>query len=72
MFLGLAEDWDCLLSIEEAGIAGFEWRYVTVFDEGSILAAIPLFLCDYALDTTLEDSVVRRAVRRIRSRFRGF
>jgi predicted N-acyltransferase len=71
-FPGLAEDHDCLLSIEEAGIAGFEWRYITVVDNGSLLAAMPMFLCDYALDTTLEDSVVRRAVRRIRSRFRSF
>jgi predicted N-acyltransferase len=71
-FPNLAEDYDCLLSIEEAGIAGFEWRYITVIDNGIVLAAMPMFLCDYALDTTLEDGAVRRAVRRIRRRFPGF
>lgn len=71
-FPNLVEDYDCLLSIEEAGIAGFEWRYITVVDNGIVLAAMPMFLCDYALDTTLEDGAVRRAVRRIRRWFPGF
>ncbi|MDL2399643.1 GNAT family N-acetyltransferase [Rhizobium mayense] len=66
------EDYDCLLAIEEAGIAGFEWRYITVVEDGRVSAAMPAFLCPYALDTTLEDGFLRKVVRRIRQRFPGF
>ncbi|WFU08639.1 GNAT family N-acetyltransferase [Rhizobium sp. CB3090] len=66
------EDFDCLLSIEEAGIAGFEWRYITVVEDGRVSAAMPAFLCPYALDTTLEEGALRRMVRRVRQRFPGF
>ncbi|AYG60906.1 GNAT family N-acetyltransferase [Rhizobium jaguaris] len=66
------EDYDCLLAIEEAGIEGFEWRYITVVEDGRVSAAMPAFLCPYALDTTLEEGALRRAVRRVRQRFPGF
>ncbi|TCL71788.1 GNAT family N-acetyltransferase [Rhizobium sp. BK251] len=66
------EDYDCLLAIEEAGIAGFEWRYVTVTENGRICAAMPAFLCRYALDTTMDEGMPRRLVRRIRKAFPRF
>lgn len=40
-FAGEVEDYDCLLAIEEAGIAGFAFRYVTVVENGRLLAAMP-------------------------------
>jgi hypothetical protein len=71
-FPGHVEDYDCLLAIEEAGLTGFEWRYVTLVENGRVLAAMPFFICPYMLDTTLEDGLVRRTVRRIRQRFPRF
>ncbi|NTF82741.1 GNAT family N-acetyltransferase [Rhizobium rhizogenes] len=71
-FRGQVEDYDCLLAIEEADIDGFEWRYITIVEDGRVSAAMPVFLCPYALDTTLEDGRLRKAVRRIRQRFSGF
>ena len=71
-FHGQVEDYDCLLAIEEAGIDGFEWRYITVVEDGRVSAAMPVFLCPYVLDTTLEDGRLRRAMRRVRQRFPGF
>lgn len=71
-FVDQVEDYDCLLAIEEAGITGFEWRYVTVVENGRICAAMPAFLCDYALDTTLEDGMPRRLLRRVRKLFPRF
>ncbi|MFS8045239.1 GNAT family N-acetyltransferase [Rhizobium sp. BR 314] len=66
------EDYDYLLTIEEAGIAGFEWRYITVVEDGRVSAAMPAFLCLYALDTTLEEGGLRRAVRRVQGIFPKF
>jgi len=71
-FQGQVEDYDYLLTVEEAGIAGFEWRYITVVEDGRISAAMPAFLCLYALDTTLEEGAVRRAVRRVQRLFPNF
>lgn len=71
-FHGHVEDYDCLLAIEDAGIGDFEWRYLTVTENGKISAAIPAFLCPYPLDTTLEDGVARRLIRRMRRHVSGF
>ncbi|QKK33361.1 GNAT family N-acetyltransferase (plasmid) [Rhizobium indicum] len=66
------ETYDYLLVVEEAGIEGFDWRYVVVRECGEIVAAMPAFLCRYALETTLEAGRIRRAVEKIRSTFNGF
>ncbi|CAN7458360.1 GNAT family N-acetyltransferase [Rhizobium rhizogenes] len=71
-FRGQVEDYDCLLAIEGAGIDGFDWRYITIVEDGRVSAAMPVFLCPYALDTTLEDGRLRRAVRGARRHFPGF
>lgn len=47
------ESYDYLLAVEEAGLPGFAWRYVLVEDAGELVAAAPIFLTDYALETTL-------------------
>jgi len=71
-FPGQVEDYDCLLAIEEAGLEGFEWRYITLKEGGRVSAAVPAFLCLYALDTTLDEGFLRRSVRRVQRRFPGF
>ena len=53
-FPGELEDYDYLLATEEAGISGFAWRYVIASQLGVVCAAMPFFLTDYALDTTLD------------------
>ena len=52
-FPGKLEDYDYLLAVEQAGLAGFDWRYVVVEEYGKIVAATPGFLTAYALDSTL-------------------
>ncbi|MBS0360337.1 MAG: GNAT family N-acetyltransferase [Proteobacteria bacterium] len=47
------ESYDYLMAVEEAGLPGFAWRYVLVEDGNELLAAAPVFLTDYALETTL-------------------
>jgi len=71
-FSGELEDYDYLLAVEEAGIVGFSWRYVRVEENGRVLAAMPAFLTDYCLDTTLAEGALRGGVRRIRQRFSRF
>lgn len=66
------EDYHYLLAIEEAGITGFAWRYVIIEEHGRVIAASPAFLTDYALDTTLDEGKLRRAIRRLRQRFCSF
>jgi predicted N-acyltransferase len=52
-FPGELEDYAYFLVTEQAGIAGFQFYYLTVVDQGIILAATTLFLTEYALATTL-------------------
>ncbi len=52
---GEIEDYDYLLTVEAAGIEGFQWRYITLVHGGQVIAAMPAFLTDYRLDTTLEE-----------------
>jgi predicted N-acyltransferase len=71
-FPGEVETYDYLLAVEEAGIEGFEWRYAVVREDDEIVAAMPAFLCSYALETTLEAGRFRRVVESIRRIFSGF
>lgn len=65
-FAGEIESYDYLTAIERAGIEGFSWRYVTVVDADTIVAAAPAFLTDYPLDTTLTGAA-KRVVHGIRN-----
>ncbi|GAA3070945.1 hypothetical protein GCM10010520_18060 [Rhizobium viscosum] len=71
-FPGEVETYDYLLAVEEAGIDGFEWRYAVVCEDDEIVAAMPAFLCRYALETTLAAGRFRRTVEGIRRIFSGF
>lgn len=48
------ESYDYLMAIEESAIAGFSFRYLTVWKSGLLESVAPLFLNDYSLDTTLQ------------------
>lgn len=53
-FAGVAEDYDYLMTVEQADIKGFAWRYVTLWEGKMLVAAMPMFISDYELDTTLQ------------------
>ena len=47
------ESYDYLRAVEDAGLPDFAWRYVLIEADGELRAAAPVFLTDYALETTL-------------------
>lgn len=53
LFPGELESYDYLMAVEAAGLEGFRWRYAVVTDDDRLLAAAPVFLTAYALETTL-------------------
>jgi hypothetical protein len=55
-FPGRLEGFDYLAAVEAAGLAGFQFRYLTVWEAGRPVAAVPAFFTDYSLDTTLTDA----------------
>lgn len=71
-FPGEPEAYDYLLTVETAGISGFEWCYATVYEGGHLVAAMPAFITRYALDTTLEAGRVRAVIGRLRRIFPRF
>jgi predicted N-acyltransferase len=71
-FPGEIENYDYLLAVEEAGMEGFAWRYVALFENGRMIAAMPLFLTDYQLETTVELKSLFRLTKRIRRHWPGF
>ncbi len=66
-FPGEPEGYDYLLAVEEAGIKGFEWCYVVVRADNRIVVAMPAFLSQYALETTLEPGRLRQAIASMRT-----
>jgi len=64
-FEGRLEAYDYLAAVEAAALPGFEQRYVAVVRAGRVLAAAPIFITDYPLDTTL-NGARRRLVRELR------
>jgi len=59
LFPGEIETWDYYRAVETAGLPGFQWRYFTLWREGSLVLAAPGFLTDYRLDTTVTGSLKR-------------
>ncbi len=53
LFPGELEDWSYYRAIEGSRLPGFDWLYFAVRDNGELLAAVPAFVTDYRLDTTL-------------------
>src|SRR4051794_12724523 len=48
------EDYDYLVAVEKSDMEGFALRYIALFEDGRAVAAMPLFLTDYQLETTME------------------
>ncbi len=48
------ENYVYLQAIETSGMVGFDWCYVIAEEAGQVVAAMPAFLTNYHLDTTLE------------------
>ncbi len=55
------EDHAYLRAIERAGLAGFRYLYFAVREDGRLVAAVPAFVTDYRLDTTMQGGVRRAA-----------
>lgn len=55
------EDHAYLRAIERAGLSGFRYRYFAVRDGDRLLAAVPAFVTDYRLDTTMQGGARRAA-----------
>ncbi len=62
------ENYDYLLAVEESGLKEFSFRYVTAWQGGELQSAVPLFITDYSLDTTLQ-GIGRRFTASIKNRF---
>lgn len=54
LFPGELEDHAYLCAIERAALAGFSYRYFAVHDGEQLVAAVPAFVTDYRVDTTME------------------
>lgn len=59
LFPGELEDWSYYRAIEGARLAGFSWLYFGVRDGDTLRAAVPAFVVDYRLDTTLSGPLRR-------------
>ena len=53
LFPGDLEDWSFYRAIEAAALPDFELLYLAVRENGELCAAVPAFISDYRLDTTL-------------------
>lgn len=53
LFPGELEDHAYYLAVEKSALPDFEWLYFGVYVDGVLRAAVPAFLTDYELDTTL-------------------
>ncbi len=72
------EDCSYYRAVEQAGLPDFAWVYFGVREHGALRAAVPAFVTDYELDTTLggplrrvSDALARRFPRWLRQRMLG-
>lgn len=59
LFPGEIEDWFYYRAVENSGLSGFEWFYLAVWDNGRLRAAVPGFITNYRIDTTLSGALKR-------------
>jgi len=69
---GELENYDYLLAVEEAGVAGFTWCYALVRQGKRVLACCPAFLTDFSPLTTLDDGWLKTFVQAIQRWFPRF
>lgn len=53
-FPGDPECWAYYLAVEEAGLDAFSWAYLVAWSGDRVVAAVPAFITDYRLDTTIQ------------------
>ena len=70
LFAGDVEDWSYYRAVEQSSLAGFTLLYFGVREDGKLVAAVPAFITDYRLDTTLSGSL-RRITHAVAERFPG-
>ena len=73
LFADELEDWFYYRAVENAGLVGFEWIYLAVFERGRLRAAVPGFVTEYRLDTTLTGPLKRatKAIAHVAPRLLG-
>ena len=73
LFADELEDWFYYHAVENAGLPGFEWIYLCIWEHGRLRAAVPGFVTEYRLDTTLSGpwKRVTRAIARVAPRLLG-
>jgi predicted N-acyltransferase len=71
LFAETLEGYDYLTAVERAGLEGFRWRYVLASENGVLVAAVPAFLTDYSVETTLTGPG-KRAIEAVRGVIPGF
>jgi predicted N-acyltransferase len=73
LFADELEDWHYYRAVENAALAGFEWIYLAIWDGGRLRAAVPGFITEYRIDTTLGGPLKRvaGAVSRVAPRLLG-
>jgi predicted N-acyltransferase/multidrug transporter EmrE-like cation transporter len=59
LFPGAIEDWAYYRAIERSGLPGFELLYFGLRERGELRVAVPAFVTDYRLDTTLSGALRR-------------
>lgn len=59
LFPGDLEDWSYYRAIEASALPGFELLYAALRENGELRAAVPAFITDYRLDTTLSGPLRR-------------
>lgn len=64
------EDWDYYRAVERSAIAGFQWRYLALFEGEVLIAAAVAFTTAYSLDTTVQGSS-KRISERLRRHWPG-
>ena len=71
LFPSELEDWSYYRAVEKAGLAEFSWLYFAVRMNDKLVAAVPAFITDYHLDTTVRGALrtVTDAIQRMFPRF---
>lgn len=71
LFPGELENWAYYHAVERSQLPGFHWLYFGVRERGILTAAVPAFVTDYRLDTTVTGAL-RTVIGFVRRIFPGF
>src|ERR1700750_2014763 len=71
LFPGELEDWAYYHAVERSRLPGFSWLYFGVRERGKLTAAVPAFITDYRLDTTVT-GLLRTFIHHVRRAYPRF